>query len=70
MSRKPTHVLKIENEHKQKKIKNDTNFLNLVVKADSELVLGSDTYTMAFKAFNYEFMRDLKLDQADVHGAF
>ena len=37
---------------------------------DKKLGLGADTYAMAFKAFNWEVMRELDLDMDDVHNSY
>ena len=37
---------------------------------EKKLGLGMDTYAMAFKAFNWEVMRDLDLDVDEVHNAY
>lgn len=41
-----------------------------IVAADEKLGLQTDTYTMAFKAFNWKVMQELDLDQEEVHNAF
>lgn len=48
----------------------DVKFLEEIVSKDKKLGLGNDTYAMAFKAFNWEVMRDLDLDMDDVHNAY
>ena len=40
------------------------------MKAEDKLGLGNDTYAMAFKAFNWRVMRDLDMDQDEVHNAY
>lgn len=51
-------------------MKQDKKFLDEVVKSEAKLGLGGDTYAMAFRAFNWNTMRELDLDQADVHNAY
>ena len=46
------------------------NYLKDVVKAEEKLGLGGDTYAMAFKAFNWEVMRELDMDMEEVHNAY
>ena len=46
------------------------NYLKEIVKKDQKLGLNMDTYSMAFKAFNWDVMRELDLDIDEVHNAF
>lgn len=48
----------------------DVKFLQEIVQKDTKLGLGNDTYAMAFKAFNWEVMRELDLDMEEVHNAY
>lgn len=41
-----------------------------IVTAEKKLGLGGDTYAMAFKAFNWQVMRELDLDMNEVHNAY
>lgn len=68
--RKSTKVLMKEQEEQALHIAQDKNYLKEIVAADEKLGLGSDTYAMAFKAFNWNVMRELDLDQDEVHNAF
>jgi len=44
--------------------------LKEIIEKDKKLGLGGDTYAMAFKAFNWEVMRELDLDMEDVHNSY
>ena len=44
--------------------------LNEIVNSDKKLGLGGDTYAMAFKAFNWQVIRELDLNINEVHNAF
>jgi len=52
------------------KFNQDTNYLKEMVAADKKLGLGNDTYAMAFKAFNWNVMRELDMDMDEVHNAY
>ena len=41
-----------------------------VINKEENLGLGDDTYTMAFKAFNWQVIKDLDLEMVEVHNAY
>ena len=62
----------LEKIAEQDKVKNkqDINYLKEVVQAEEKLGLGGDTYAMAFKAFNWNVIKQLDLDMDEVHNSF
>lgn len=57
-------------EQENDKLAHDAKYLQDVVTSDKKLPLGGDTYAMAFKAFNWQVMRELDLDMNEVHNAY
>lgn len=45
-------------------------FLEDVISKDESLGLGDDTYAMAFKAFNWQVIKELDLEMVEVHDAY
>lgn len=68
--RATTKQLRLQKEQDLHQKAIDVKFLEEIVNKDKKLGLGNDTYAMAFKAFNWEVMRDLDLDMDDVHNAY
>lgn len=52
------------------KKQHDKNYLQEIISKDRNLVLGNDTYAMAFRAFNWYAMRDMGMKMSEVHNAF
>lgn len=70
IKRATTKQLRLQKEQDLHQKAIDVKFLEEIVNKDKKLGLGNDTYAMAFKAFNWEVMRDLDLDMDDVHNAY
>ena len=68
--RQSTVQLKLQKTQDERKLAQDDKFLKEIVEKDTKLGLGNDTYAMAFKAFNWEVMRELDLDMEDVHNSY
>ena len=45
-------------------------FLDDVITKEENLGLGDDTYAMAFKAFNWQVIKELDLEMVEVHDAY
>ena len=63
-------MAKYENKEAMADLKKAKAHLKDVVNADSVLGLGGDTYAMAFKAFNWQVIRQLDLNINEVHNSF
>ena len=65
-----TEQLKLKTSLKEVKKDQDLKYLQEVIKKETNLGLGADTYAMAFKAFNWNVMKELDMDIDEVHNTF
>ena len=61
---------KRKTELKNHKKQQNEKYLQEVIASNEKLQLGADTYTMAFKAFNWKVMKELDMDIEEVHNAY
>ena len=67
---KPSKELTIEKVHEDLQNLQDDRFFKQMSQKEGQLMVGGDTYAMAFKAFNWRVMKHLKMDMVEVHDAF
>jgi len=65
-----SHELELKKSLKSVKKDQDLKYLEEVIKKETSLGLGPDTYAMAFKAFSWTTMRELDMDIDEVHNTF
>lgn len=70
MKRTLTEQLVKQQETNVKSIQQDMKYLKEVIKKDETLGLGGDTYAMAFKAFNWQVIKELDLNMDEVHNSY